>query len=91
MTSTCGNEDELDYERVTEHKDRVDFSWGDTSKHLLIADKALTTDQSNLSVKVQLSQGMSLLGLCTEHEEGVTYRDGGDPKVAASPLSPTPS
>lgn len=91
MASTCSNEDELDYERVTEHKNRGDVSWGDTSKHLLTADKALTTDQSNLSVKVQLSQGMSLLGLCTEHEEGVTHRDGGDPKEAASPLSPTPS
>lgn len=56
MASTSSTEDELDYERVTEHKDRVDFSWGDASKHLLITNKALTTDQSNPSIKVQLSQ-----------------------------------
>lgn len=47
-------------------------------------------DQSNHSIIVQVSQWMSLLGLCTDHEEGVTYQSVGDSKVAVSPLSPTP-
>lgn len=50
---------------------------GDINKCLLTPENELTTDQSRDTINIQLGQPVSLMG--------VTYRNRGDSKTAASP------